>query len=253
MNFVGLRTLAYKEILRFSKVYLQTLIAPLVTSVLYLLVFAHILEDRMEVFPGIGYTAFLVPGLIMMSAIQNSFANSSSSLIQSKISGNLIFLLVSPLSNLEIYLAFMFAAVLRGLLVGLGVYFVGLWFGSLPVHSVMYVLAFALLGSAACATMGIIAGIWGEKFDQMAGVTNFIINPLSFLAGVFYSVDILPAEWRAVSYLNPFFYMVDGFRYGMLGQSDVDPRVSLIVTASCLAILAAITLRLLHSGYKLRA
>lgn len=253
MNLVGLRTLTYKETLRFSKVYLQTLIAPLVTSVLYLLVFAHMLEERLEVFPGVGYTAFLVPGLIMMSAIQNAFANSSSSIIQSKISGNLMFLLVSPLSNLEIYAAFVFAAVIRGLLVGLGVYVVGLLFTSLPIHNLAYVLLFALLGSATCASMGIIAGIWGEKFDQMAGVTNFLINPLSFLAGVFYSVDILPAEWQLVSHLNPFFYMVDGFRYGMLGQSDVDPRVSLLVTSVCLAIFAAITLRLLHTGYKLRA
>lgn len=253
MNLVGLRTLAYKETLRFTKVYLQTLVAPLVTSVLYLLVFAHMLEERMQVFPGVGYTVFLVPGLIMMSAIQNAFANSSSSLIQSKISGNLMFLLVSPLSNLEIYLAFTAAAVVRGLLVGLGVYFVALLFAPMPVHNVLYVLAFALLGSAACATMGIIAGIWGEKFDQMAGVTNFVITPLSFLAGVFYSVDILPPEWRTVSYLNPFFYMVDGFRYGMLGQSDVNPLVSLSVTTLCLAILAAVTLRLLHTGYKLRA
>lgn len=253
MNLIGLRTLVYKETLRFTKVYLQTLVAPLITSVLYLLVFAHMLEERMQVFPGIGYTAFLVPGLIMMSAIQNAFANSSSSIIQSKISGNLIFLLVSPVSNLEIYLAFTAAAVLRGLLVGLGVYLVGLAFTPLPVHSISYVLGFAILGSATCATLGIIAGIWGEKFDQMAGVTNFVITPLSFLAGVFYSVDILPAEWRAVSHLNPFFYMVDGFRFGMLGQSDVDPLISLAITAACLLLLAGVTLRLLHTGYKLRA
>lgn len=253
MNLVGLRTLTYKETLRFLKVYLQTIIAPLVTSVLYLLVFAHVLETRMQVFPGVTYTAFLVPGLIMMSAIQNAFANSSSSLIQSKVSGNLIFVLVAPLSNLEIYLAFTAAAVLRGLLVGLGVYLVGSIFTPLPIHSPFYLVAFGVLGSAACASMGIIAGIWGEKFDQMAGVTNFVITPLSFLAGVFYSVDALPPGWRLLSHFNPFFYMVDGFRYAILGVSDVDPRLGLAVTLLCLATLATVTLKLLQSGYKLRA
>ena len=252
MNPRGFYTLFYKEVLRFGKVWLQTLGAPIITSLLYLLVFAHVLEGRMEVFEGVSYSAFLIPGLMMMSLIQNAFANSSSSIIQSKVTGNIVFLLLAPLSYLEMYLAFMLAAVVRGLVVGMGVLVVGIFFVDLPVHSVVALVLFGLLSGAVLATFGVIAGIWAEKFDQLAGAQNFIIMPLSFLSGVFYSIHSLPPFWQQLSHFNPFFYMIDGFRYGFFGVSDVDPGFSLAVLLLSLGILAMLTLSLLSRGYRLR-
>ena len=175
MNLRGLGTLLYKEVLRFYKVWLQTLLAPIVTALLYLLVFSHVLEEHVKIYPGIGYTAFLIPGLMMMSIIQNAFSNSSSSLIQSKVSGNIVFVLLSPVSYLEFYLAFMLASIVRGVVVGIGVGLVAVLFVDLPVHSVAMLLLFALLSSAVLGSLGIIAGIWADKFDQIAGFQNFVV------------------------------------------------------------------------------
>ena len=252
MNLVGLQTLFYKEVLRFGNVLLQTLIAPIVTSLLYLLVFGHVFEGRVQVFSGVGYTAFLIPGLIMMSLIQNSFANSSSSLIQSKVTGNLVFILLPPLSHLEFFLAYVLSASLRGMLVGAGVYIVGSLFVALPVQHPWFILLFAFLSSAVLGAMGVIAGIWAEKFDQLAGFQNFIIIPLSFLSGVFYSIHSLPGFWQTLSRFNPFFYMIDGFRYGFFGVSDVPPSTSLLIVGLALAAFTAVTLLMLKAGYKLR-
>lgn len=252
MNLRSLSTLLYKELLRFYKVWLQTLLAPIVTALLYFLVFSHVLEEHVRVYQNVSYTAFLIPGLIMMSVIQNAFANSSSSLIQSKVTGNIVFVLLSPLSYLEFYLAFTLAAVIRGLAVGAGVGLVAVIFVDLPVQHLAMLIAFALLSSAVLGSLGIIAGIWAEKFDQLAGFQNFVVLPLSFLSGVFYSIHSLPPFWRAVSHYNPFFYMIDGFRYGFFGVSDVDPRLSLAVISSSLVMLGAVTLWLLKTGYKLR-
>jgi len=252
MNLIGLRTLLHKEILRFSKVYLQTILAPTITSILFLVVFSHVLEMRVEVYQGISYTAFLVPGLIMMTIIQNAFANSSSSLIQSKVTGNIVFVLMPPLSPFEIYLAFVLASILRGLLVGLGVYIASVFYIDLPVQHWGYLLLFTLCGSATVGSLGIIAGIWAEKFDQLSGFTNFIITPLSFLSGVFYSIHSLPEIWQTISHFNPFFYMIDGVRYAFFGVSDVDPLFSLTVILFSLGVLTGITLYLLYVGYKLR-
>ena len=252
MNLRGLSTLLYKELLRFSKVWLQTLLAPIITALLYFLVFSHVLEEHVRVYETVSYTAFLIPGLIMMSVIQNAFANSSSSLIQSKVTGNIVFVLLSPLSYLEFYLAFMLAAVARGIAVGLGVGVVAVIFVDLPVHNVALLVLFALLSSAVLGSLGIVAGIWAEKFDQLAGFQNFVVLPLSFLSGVFYSIHSLPPFWQDVSRYNPFFYMIDGFRYGFFGVSDVDPALSFAVIALSLALLAAVTLLLLKTGYKLR-
>jgi ABC-2 type transport system permease protein len=252
MRLRGLYTLFYKEVLRFGKVLLQTLLAPVVTALLYLLVFGQALAGRVNVFPGIDYTAFLVPGLIMMSVIQNSFANSSSSLIQSKITGNLVFILLAPISHLEFFAAFVAAAVLRGLLVGTGIYLVALFFVDLPVAHPLWLLLFAALGAAMPAVLGIIAGIWARKFDQLAGFQNFIIMPLSFLSGVFYSIHALPDFWRGVSHFNPFFYAIDGFRYGFFGVGDINPLLSLGVMTVFLVLLAGITLAFLKTGYRLR-
>lgn len=252
MNLVGFQTLFYKEVLRFGKVLLQTLIAPIVTSLLYLLVFGHVFEGRVQVFPGVGYTAFLIPGLIMMTLIQNSFANSSSSLIQSKVTGNLVFILLPPLSHMEFFLAFVLSSVLRGMLVGAGVYIVGSLFVFLPVQHPWFILLFAFLSSAVLGAIGVIAGIWAEKFDQLAGFQNFIIIPLSFLSGVFYSIHSLPEFWQTLSRFNPFFYMIDGFRYGFFGVSDVSPSTSLLIVGFVFVAITAVTLLMLKTGYKLR-
>ena len=252
MKLRSLGTLFYKEVLRFYKVWLQTLLAPVVTSLLYLLVFSHVLEEHVHVYPGVSYTAFLIPGLMMMSIIQNAFANSSSSLIQSKVSGNIIFVLLTPVSYLEFFLAFVLAAVVRGIVVGIGVGLVAIFFVGVPVHHFTVLLLFALLNSAVLGSLGVIAGIWAEKFDQIAGFQNFVILPMSFLSGVFYSIHSLPPFWQSVSHVNPFFYMIDGFRYGFFGVSDVAPSLSFAVVLAVLAGLTLISLGLLKSGYKLR-
>ncbi|SNR78227.1 ABC-2 type transport system permease protein [Methylobacillus rhizosphaerae] len=251
-NWRGAWTLFRKELLRFWRVSFQTVAAPVMTAVLYLLVFSHVLEGRVQVYPGVGYTSFLIPGLIMMSLLQNAFANSSSSLIQSKVMGNLIFVLLTPISYLGFYLAFLAAAIIRGLVVGLGIYLVAIIFVDLPLEHPWWILAFALLGSGLLGTFGIIAGIWAEKFDQMAAFQNFVIMPLSFLSGVFYSIHSLPPFWQQVSHLNPFFYMIDGFRYGFFGTGDISPFISLGVVAGCFFALSLITLQMLKSGYRLR-
>jgi ABC-2 type transport system permease protein len=252
MNFLGMYTLFYKELLRFGKVALQTIIAPIVIALLYLLVFSHVLEGHVNVYDNVSYTAFLVPGLIMMSIIQNAFANSSSSLLQSKVTGNIIFVLLTPLSYFEFYLAFLLSSIVRGLVVGIGIYFVAGFFVSLPLHNLLWVIIFAFVNSAVLGTLGIIAGIWAEKFDHMAGFQNFIILPLSFLSGVFYSIHSLPDFWQQLSRFNPFFYMIDGFRYGYFGVSDVSPLLSLGVVAAAWLALLSLTLWMLKSGYRLR-
>lgn len=248
----GFSALFYKEMLRFWKVVVQTVVAPVVTALLYLLIFSHLLEEHVEVFPGVSYTAFLVPGLVMMSMLQNAFSNSSSSLIQSKMQGNIVFVLLPPLSYLEFFLAYLGAAVIRGLVVGLGVWAVALGFASPQLPHPGWLLAFALLSCGLLGAAGIVAGIWAEKYDQLAAFQNFLILPLTFLSGVFYSIHSLPPFWQTVSHFNPVFYLIDGFRYAFVGQSDTDPRLGLLVAGGCFVAISAFTLVLLKSGYKLR-
>jgi len=248
----GFVTLLYKELLRFWKVGFQTILAPMVSTLLYLLVFFHVLETRVEVYPGVAYTIFLIPGLVMMAVIQNAFANSSSSMIQSKISGNIVFVLLSPLSYRAIFFAYILASIVRGLLVGLGVYSVTMIFFDIPLQLPFWALLFVILGSAILGALGLIAGIWADKFDQLAAFQNFIIMPLTFLSGVFYTIHSLPAGWQYLSQLNPFFYMIDGFRYGFFGVSDISPYISLMIVALCLVGISMLAIRLLKSGYKLR-
>ena len=248
----GFQTLLYKEVLRFWKVATQTVTAPILTAMLYLLIFGHVLEGRVEVYPGVSYTAFLIPGLVMMSVLQNAFANSSSSLIQSKITGNLVFILLPPLSHWEIISAYVLAAMVRGLAVGAGVFAITAWFAHLSFAAPLWIAVFALLGAAILGTMGVIAGIWAEKFDQLAAFQNFLIVPATFLAGVFYSIKSLPPFWQAVSHFNPFFYMIDGFRHGFFGQSDISPWTSLAIVSVFFAVLAGIAINLLKRGYNLR-
>ena len=248
----GFRTLLHKELLRFWKVSVQTVAAPVLTAVLYLVVFAYALKGRVQVYDSIPYTDFLVPGLVMMSVLQNAFANSSSSLVQSKITGNIVFILLSPISYLEFFGAYVLASMVRGLVVGGGVLAVTFWFVELHLKAPWWALAFALLGAGLLGALGLMAGILSEKIDQMAAFQNFVIMPLTFLSGVFYSIHSLPEFWLRLSHANPFFYMIDGFRYGFFGVSDVAPATSFAVVGMSFVAVSLITLLLLKSGYKLR-
>ncbi|WP_096698467.1 ABC transporter permease [Polaromonas sp. AER18D-145] len=248
----GWQTLFYKEVLRFWKVGFQTVGAPILTAVMYMLIFGHVLEDKVLVYGTVGYTAFLVPGLVMMSVLQNAFANSSSSLIQSKIMGSLVFVLLSPLSHWHWFFAYVGSSVVRGLVVGLGVFVVTVYFGQPSFVAPVWILVFAVLGAALLGSLGLIAGLWAEKFDQMAAFQNFVIMPMTFLSGVFYSIHSLPPFWQTVSHLNPFFYMIDGFRYGFFGVSDVSPWLSLAIVGSALLVVSGIAVNLLRIGYKIR-
>ena len=248
----GWQALFYKEILRFWKVGFQTVAAPVMTAMLYLLIFGHVLEDRVKVYDQITYTAFLLPGLVMMSVLQNAFANSSSSLIQSKMMGNLVFLLLTPLNHWSWFFAYVGSSVVRGLAVGLGVFVVTGWFTPLSFVSPQWIVLFAIMGATMLGSMGVIAGLWAEKFDQMAAFQNFIIMPMTFLSGVFYSIHSLPPFRQTLSHFNPFFYMIDGFRYGFFGVSDVSPWLSLAVVGSCTVLISATALHLLRIGFKIR-
>ena len=248
----GARTLLYKEVLRFWKVSFQTVAAPVLTAILYLLIFGHVLEDHVKVYGTVGYTSFLIPGLVMMSVLQNAFANSSSSLIQSKITGNLVFVLVSPLSHWAWFVAYVGASIVRGVAVGLGVLVVTVWFAPFQLAQPLWVVAFAVMGAAMMGALGLVAGLWAEKFDQLAAFQNFLIMPMTFLSGVFYSLHTLPAFWQGLSHVNPFFYMIDGFRYGFFGVSDVSPWLSLGVVGVALVLVGTLAVHLLRIGYKIR-
>jgi ABC-2 type transport system permease protein len=249
----GWQALFYKEVLRFWKVGFQTVAAPVLTSVLYLVIFGHVLEDKVKVYDSVSYTAFLVPGLVMMSILQNAFANSSSSLIQSKIMGNLVFLLLTPLSHWSWFVAYVGSAVIRGLAVGVGVLLATIWFTKLSLVAPLWVIVFALMGASILGALGLIAGLWAEKFDQLAAFQSFAIMPMTFLSGVFYSIHSLSSFWQTVSHLNPFFYMIDGFRYGFFGVSDVSPWLSFGIVSGALVIVSAVSIYLLKTGYKIRS
>ena len=251
-SFEGTSPLFVKEIMRFWKVAFQTVGAPVLTGMLYLLIFGHVLEEHVEVFPGVRYTSFLIPGLVMMSLLQNAFANASSSLIQSKITGNLVFVLLTPLSHRAWFVAYVGASLVRGLVVGFGVFAVTAWFAWPGLAEPWWMLTFAVLGGTLLGTLGLIAGLWAEKFDQLAAFQNFVIVPMTFLSGVFYSIESLPPFWQAVSHLNPFFYMIDGFRYGFFGQSDASPWLSLGIVGIAWLAVSALAVHLLRTGYKIR-
>ncbi len=247
----GFPTLLRKEIMRFYKVAFQTVAAPVLTAILYLMIFGHVLEGK-EVYGRLSYTAFLIPGLVMMTVLQNAFANTSSSLIQSKVTGNLVFVLLAPLSHFEFYAAYILAAVFRGIVVGLGVLLITAWYGLPSLEYPLWILTFAFLGAAILGSLGLIAGIWADKYDQLAAFQNFIIMPATMLSGVFYSIHSLPPAWQVVSHFNPFFYMIDGFRYGFFGVSDISPWVSFAIVGSFFVVVSVIALRMLQKGYKLR-
>lgn len=249
---IGFVTLLKKEVMRFWSVLAQTVTAPVITALLYLLVFAQAMGGRASAYEGISYTQFLLPGLIMMTVIQNAFANTSSSLIQSKMMGNLVFLLMSPLGPIQWFGAYVLAALIRVVLVAITMLAVTLPFVQLPIKAPAVLLAHFFLAGGSLAVLGLIAAIVAQKFDHIATFTNFFITPLSFLSGVFYSVHSLPPLWYTVSHLNPFFYMIDGFRYGFFGHADVSPAVSLAWSGTFFVLASAICLVMLHRGYKLR-
>jgi ABC-2 type transport system permease protein len=248
---IGFWTLFEKEMLRFWKVAFQTVAAPVLTAMLYLLIFGHVLEDHVRVH-GVSYTSFLVPGLVMMQVLQNAFANSSSSLIQAKITGSIVFVLLPPIPYSAFFAAYVLAAMARGLMVGVGVLLATFWFVDLQVVAPLWIIAFAVISGALFGALGMIAGIWVEKFDQLAAFQNFLIMPLTMLSGVFYSIYTLPPFWQGVSHYNPVFYMIDGFRYGFFGVSDVSPLLSFGAVFACFAAVTGLTLQLLKRGWKLR-
>jgi ABC-2 type transport system permease protein len=217
-----------------------------------MLIFGHLLEGRVTVYDNVGYTSFLLPGLVMMSVLQNAFANSSSSMVQSKMMGNLVFILLTPLGHGGWFAAYVLAAVVRGFAVGAGVLLVTMWFAPLSAVAPLWIVVFALLGASMLGTLGLIAGLWADKFDQMSSFQNFLITPMTFLSGVFYSIHSLPPFWQQVSHFNPFFYMIDGFRYGFFGVSDVSPWISLALVGGANLVVGAIALHLLRIGYKIR-
>ena len=248
----GFRALFIKEVLRFWKVGFQTVAAPVLSTLLFLLIFSHALARHVEAYPGVGYTQFLLPGLAMMSMLQNAFANASSSIIQSKITGNIVFILLAPLTPGDLFAAYLLASIVRAVVVGAGVILAVVWLVPVPIPNPLWLAAFAFTGAGILGALGIIAGVWADRFDELAAFQNFIVMPLTFLAGVFYSVESLPPFWQAASHLNPFFYAIDGFRYAFFGQADVSPWLSLAIASATFCALSWLTLRLLRGGYKLR-
>lgn len=251
-NSMGFRTLLKKEVMRFWSVLGQTVTAPVITALLYLLVFAQAMQGRAPVYEGVSYSQFLVPGLVMMTIIQNAFANTSSSLVQSKVMGNLVFLQMAPLGAAEWFCAYIGAALIRAVLVAVAMLAVTMPFVPILPQAPLMLLAMFLLAAGSLAALGLIAGIVAQKFDHIAAFTNFIVTPLSFLSGVFYSVHALPPFWYQASHLNPFFYLIDGFRYGFFGVADVSHWLSLGWSAGFFLLVSGICGWMLVTGYKMR-
>lgn len=252
INWLGFYTLFLKEVWRFWKVATQTILAPVLNVLLYLIVFTSALSQHVEIYPNVNYTVFLLPGLIMLAILQNAFANSSSSLFQAKQNAGILFVLLAPISSLEFYLAFIGAAIVRGLLVGIGVWISVIFFIDLPFHNVGLAFFFAIIASGLLGAFGLISAIYSDKWDHIAAFQNFIILPLTFLSGVFYLIRDLPPFWAKLSYFNPFFYLIDGFRYSFLGVSDVNLMVSIIFSSAAFIAISIFTVWLLETGYKLR-
>lgn len=253
VNLIGLATLVRKEAGRFLKVYTQTILAPVVTTVLFYAVFATAFGGEGRTAGDLPYMTFLAPGLVMMAIAQNAFANTSSSIMISKVQGNIVDVLMPPLSPLELYAGYAAGGVLRGAVVGLVCWAsVALFFTGAGIHSLFCVLAFTVLGSLMLSSLGIAGGLWSEKFDHIAAVTNFIVTPLTFLSGTFYALNALPEAWQAVARLNPFFYMIDGFRYGVTGYAEAPAAMGIAVLAAVNAVLGFACYALLKSGYKIK-
>ncbi|WP_170326841.1 ABC transporter permease [Ruegeria arenilitoris] len=253
VNWMGLYTLAKRETLRFLAVWTQTLLAPLVTAGLFLLIFTIAIGPGRSDVMGVPFLIFLAPGIMMMTVIQNAFANTSSSIIIAKVQGNIVDTLMPPLSPLEILLGYLAGGVIRGVLIAFVVAAAFLVFLSIAPQNLLITLIFVILGGAFMGALGLFAGIFANKFDQMAAITNFIVTPLAFLSGTFYSVEALPPVLNRLSHLNPVFYLIDGLRYGMIGVSDSSPWLGMVVCSGATLVVGAITWQMLRTGYRLKA
>ena len=252
-NAVGVWSLYTREVRRFMKVYLQTLFAPVVTTLLFLAVFALALGGADRFAAGFPFVEFLAPGLIMMAIAQNAFANTSSSIVISKVQGNIVDTLMPPFTANELTAAIALGGATRGLTVGLVVGLAMSIVVDMHLHSIVFIIFHAFAASLMLSLLGVIGGIWAEKFDHMAAMTNFVITPLSFLSGTFYTIDRLPALAQAIAHMNPFFYMIDGFRYGFIGHSDTNPMIGVAVMICVDTTLWIISYRMFKSGFKLKA
>ena len=254
VNWIGLGVLYQREVQRFLKIATQTLAAPVITSILFLMVFSVAIGERASFAGDIDFVTFLVPGLVMMNVLQNAFANTSSSLVVSKVQGNIVDLLMPPLGPGELLFGLAAAGMTRGLCVGIVTAFVLVFLGggTLPPHP-MIAIGFLILGAFALSFAGILAGIWANKFDELAAITNFVIQPLTFLSGTFYSVDRLPAPFDMIASLNPVFYAIDGFRYGMIGVADRPLMTGFYCLVAVNVVLAILCYKALRSGYRLKS
>lgn len=252
VNWRGLWTLYLKEVRRFLNVSTQTLLAPMVTTLLFLAIFALALGGAGRQTAGVDYTLFLAPGLIMMTMMQNAFANTSSSIVIAKVQGNIVDVLMPPLSASELTLGFAGGGVTRGLMVGAAAGLAMWIFVPLRVHDPLLLIYYAVNAALMLSLLGMIGAIWAEKFDHIAAITNFVIMPLSFLSGTFYSIERLPPEWQIVAQFNPFFYMIDGFRYGFIGHADGSQAVGVVVVLGVNAVLWVVVHRMFTTGYHLK-
>ncbi len=252
VNWIGFATLYAKEIKRFTKVATQTVLAPVITTLLFLAIFSLAFGGSARITWEVPFSQFLAPGLIMMAIAQNSFANTASSLLIAKIQGNIVDVLMPPLSPAEMTAGFTLAGVTRGVLVALAVGIAMAVFTTMTIHAAGWIIYFCLASSLMMALVGMITGLWAEKFDNLATITNFVITPLAFLSGTFYSIDRLPESIQLVAHFNPFFYMIDGFRYGFLGLSDSPVWLGASVIFVVDLVLAATCFRLVARGYKLK-
>lgn len=252
-NWVGLYTFSKKEVQRFLSVYMQTLVAPVITMLLFYAVFALALGGATRSIEGIPFMTFVAPGLIVMAMAQNAFANTSSSIVIAKVQGNIVDILMPPLSALEILFGYTAGAVIRGLMIGFFGYVALSIFTGMEYYSILFLILFGFLGSMMLGTMGLIGGIWADKFDHIAAVTNFVITPLAFLSGTFYPLDALPGIWKSLALFNPFFYMINGFRYGATGMTEANIGFSLVILIAFNAFLLWAAHRMLDKGYKLKS
>ena len=253
VNWLGLWVLTGKETGRFLKVYAQTIVAPVITTLLFYTVFALALGGNQRMIENVPYLSFLAPGLIMMSMAQNAFANTSSSIVISKVQGNIVDVLMPPLSALELTLGYVLGGMARGLAVGIVSILTLAIFADITISHPFYVLYHAIMGSMMLALLGTIGGIWSDKFDHLAAVQNFVVMPATFLSGTFYAADRLPEGWRFLAHMNPFFYMIDGFRYGFIGVPDGTLILGIAVMALVNAALLVTAYGMIASGYKLKS
>lgn len=253
INIIGLQTLIKREVFRFLNVYTQTIIAPMITTLMFYTVFALAFGGLQREIHGISFLAFLAPGLIMMTMAQNAFANTSSSLVISKVQGNIVDVLMPPLSAMEIFAGYITGAVSRGLMVGCVTLTALYLFAPIQIYSAVHIILFAILGTFMLGALGIIGGIWSDKFDHIAAVTNFVVTPMTFLSGTFYSVATLPQIWQKIAQFNPFFYMIDGFRYGFIGQSDGNTNIGIAILLIFDMVLALMAYRMIKTGYKIKS